>query len=298
MLRQWLAQILLGAINIEQSKLLNTAHISLMLGGGLYKDLRNQRIMLGEIATDEVTRTVLRTNARQVGIQDQSDLYLDPHTKHYTGEKNVLKGWCSGIGCVDKVMHSDFIHSVQGHPVYFETTDNFLDLRERTFDLLDRFRAELEIAPDKVLTAVIDRGIFGAEIFAQFAEHPQRHLITSSPGKKTTIATAGTKVDPPTANSSTNAHATTAKTYSLITSAIKTTSGRKTHGLNASSFERPIPKARPSKSPSCATTSSAPAKKSSCSSSAVGSKRTTSNTSTNTSESTRSPAIKPSPIAS
>ena len=134
--------------------------------------------MLGEIATEEVTRTVLRTNARQVGIQDQSDFYLDPHTKHYTGEKNVLKGWCSGIGRVDKVMHSDFIHSVQGHPVYFETTDNFLDLRERTFDLLDRFRAELEIAPDKVLTTVIDRGIFGAEIFSQFAEHPQRHLIT------------------------------------------------------------------------------------------------------------------------
>ena len=178
MLRQWLSQILLGAINIEQSKLLNTAHLSLLLGGGLYKDLRNQRLLLGEIATKEVTRTILQTNAQQVGIQDQSDFYLDPHTKHYTGEKNVLKGWCSGIGRVDKVMHSDFIHSVQGHPVYFETTDNFLDLRERTFDLLDRFRVELEIASDKVLTTIIDRGIFGAEIFSQFAEHPQRHLIT------------------------------------------------------------------------------------------------------------------------
>ena len=47
MLRQWLAQILLGAINIEQSKLLNTAHLSLPLVGGLYKDLRNQRLLLG-----------------------------------------------------------------------------------------------------------------------------------------------------------------------------------------------------------------------------------------------------------
>ena len=121
---------------------------------------------------------MLRNNARHVGIHDQSNFYLDPNTKHYTGEKNVLKGWCSEIGRVDKVMHSDFIHSVEGHPVYFETTDNFLDLRERTFDLLDRFRKELEIGPDKVIPIVSDRGIFGAEIFAQFAEHPQRHLIT------------------------------------------------------------------------------------------------------------------------
>jgi hypothetical protein len=176
--RQWLSQILLGAVNIEQSKLLNTAHLSKLLGGGLYKDLGKQRQWLGELATDDVVRSVLQTNARHLGITSQSDFYLDPHTKHYTGEKNVLKGWCSGIGRVDKVMHSDFIHSAEGHPVYFETTDNFLDLRERTFDLLENFRAELEFEEDKTLTFIIDRGIFGAEIFARFAEHPHLHLIT------------------------------------------------------------------------------------------------------------------------
>ena len=178
MLRQWLAQILLGAVNIEQSKLLNTGHLSKLLGDGLYKDLGKQRKWLGEFATDEVIRSVLQTNARHLGLANQGDYYLDPHTKHYTGEKNVLKGWCSGIGRVDKVMHSDFIHNVDGHPVYFETTDNFLDLRERTFDLMEGFRTELELAENKVLTVVIDRGIFGAEIFAKFAEHPQLHLIT------------------------------------------------------------------------------------------------------------------------
>ena len=30
-----------------------------------------------------------------------------------------------------KAMHSDFIHTVSGEPLYFETTDNFADLRTR-----------------------------------------------------------------------------------------------------------------------------------------------------------------------
>ena len=181
LLQQWLAQILLGAVNIEQSKLLNTHHLSTMLGDGLYKDLRNQRQWLDQLATDDIIRSVLRTNAGHLNLNSQSgnyDFYLDPHTKHYTGEKNVLKGWCSGIGRVDKVMHSDFIHSVDGHPVYFETTDNFLDLRERTIDLIQRFRTELAFDQDKTITVVIDRGIFGAEVFATFAQHPHLHLIT------------------------------------------------------------------------------------------------------------------------
>lgn len=178
LLRQWLAQILLGAVNIEQSKLLNTGHLSKLLGDGLYKDLGKQRQWLGELATDTVIRSVLQANARHLDLTGQSDFYLDPHTKHYTGEKNVLKGWCPAIGRVNKVMHSDFLHNVDGHPVYFETTDNFLDLRERTFDLLERFRAELGIEENQTLTTVIDRGIFGAEVFAKFAAHPHLHLIT------------------------------------------------------------------------------------------------------------------------
>jgi len=102
LLRQWqrLAQILLGAVNIEQSKLLNTAHLSTLLGDGLYKDLGKQRQLLGLLATEDVVRSVLQINARQLDLDNSSspgDFYLDPHTKHYTGEKNVLKGWCSGI---------------------------------------------------------------------------------------------------------------------------------------------------------------------------------------------------------
>ena len=37
-------------------------------------------------------------------------------------------------------MHSDFIHTVAGEPLYFETTDNFADLRERFFEVVQRCR--------------------------------------------------------------------------------------------------------------------------------------------------------------
>ncbi|MDB4491694.1 hypothetical protein N9260_01595 [bacterium] len=55
-----------------------------MLGGGLYKDLGKQRQWLGQIATEDITRSILQTNARHLDITNQSDFYLDPHTKHYT----------------------------------------------------------------------------------------------------------------------------------------------------------------------------------------------------------------------
>src|ERR1039458_2266971 len=47
-------------------------------------------------------------NQKSLGPAVGSDFYFDPHTKHYTGEQNVLKGWCPKIRGADKVLHSDF----------------------------------------------------------------------------------------------------------------------------------------------------------------------------------------------
>ena len=41
----------------------------------------------------------------------------------------------------DKVMHGDFIHTAQGHPIYFEWVDNYDDLRVRFRPLIERMRA-------------------------------------------------------------------------------------------------------------------------------------------------------------
>ena len=54
-------------------------------------------------------QAVWRWNAQQIGALSESDFYLDPHTKHYTGMKPILKGWCPVIRWADKALHSDFV---------------------------------------------------------------------------------------------------------------------------------------------------------------------------------------------
>ena len=116
-------------------------------------------------------------NARQLGTQANTDLYLDPHTKHYTGMQAVLKGWCPGIGHPDKAMHCDLLHTAGGAPLYFEITDNADDLRERLPGLLQRARQTLDWPLDKVLTLIVDRAVFGLETFAKIQADPALHLI-------------------------------------------------------------------------------------------------------------------------
>lgn len=121
-------------------------------------------------------------NARQLGTQANTDLYLDPHTKHYTGMQAVLKGWCPGIGHPDKAMHCDLLHTAGGAPLYFEITDNADDLRERLPGLLQRARQTLDWPLDKVLTLIVDRAVFGLETFAKIQADPALHLITWEKG--------------------------------------------------------------------------------------------------------------------
>ena len=56
-----------------------------------------------------------------MGAPQTRDFYFDPHTKHYTGMQNVLKGWCANIRWADKVLHSDFFHTAAGDPVFMGT---------------------------------------------------------------------------------------------------------------------------------------------------------------------------------
>jgi len=177
-LRQFLAQLLVGAVNIEQSKLINTGDLRLLLGPGTYKNLLKQRQTLADAASPETILNCFRLNGELIGLTEQRDFYLDPHTKHYTGEKNVLKGWVGALGRVEKAIHSDFIHTSTGYPAYFETTDNYLDLRERIFAFLTRFHSSLKFPADAALSFVIDRGIFGADTFKKFVDNTHFHIIT------------------------------------------------------------------------------------------------------------------------
>lgn len=179
--KQWLASLLLGALNIEQTKFLNWPDLSRLLGT-VVRFPHPQRQGLERVATQANIEALARFNAQQVGADAQSQFYFDPHTKHYTGEQNVLEGWCAAIRWADKAMHSDFIHTVLGEPLYFETTDNFADLRQRFFEVVQHFRQAMKWPEDRVLTFIVDRGIFGKEVFEKVLADPALHLITWEKG--------------------------------------------------------------------------------------------------------------------
>ena len=181
LLKQWLASLLLGALNIEQTKFLNWTDLSRLLGA-VVRFPHPQRQELERVATQANIEALARFNAQQLGAESQSQFYFDPHTKHYTGQKNVLKGWCAAIRWADKAMHSDFIHTLAGEPLYFETTDNFADLRERFFEVVQRCRQVMKWPAERVLSFVVDRAIFGQEVFEQVLADAALHLITWEKG--------------------------------------------------------------------------------------------------------------------
>lgn len=184
-LAQWIAALWLGAQNIEQTKFLNWEDLELILGG-VVRFPTPQRDQLKSLSAEvAVVDSLFQFNQENLGsraIGIGADFYFDPHTKHYTGEQNVLKGWCPKIRFADKVMHSDFIHTPQGEPIYFETTDNFADLRQRFPGVIERARKALLWPRERVLTFVVDRGVYGQEFFQKVIDDPHWHLITWQKG--------------------------------------------------------------------------------------------------------------------
>lgn len=110
LLAQWLGSVLLGAMNIEQTKYLHWDDLSLLLGS-VVRFPTPQREQLKRLSTVATVEAVLRWNVAQLEVPPGSDLYLDPHPKHYTGRQAVLKGWCPAIRWADKAVHSDFVHT-------------------------------------------------------------------------------------------------------------------------------------------------------------------------------------------
>ena len=180
-LTQWLASLLLGAQNLEQTKFFNWEDLQLMLGP-VVRSPMPQRLQLRTLGTGDTLAGLFTFNAGVLDGGVGGDFYFDPHTKHYTGEQTVLQGWCAKLRWADKILQSDFIHTAAGAPIYFETTDNFEDLRQRFFGVIDRARSVLQWPAERVVTSVVDRGIFGEEVFEQILADPRHHLITWQKG--------------------------------------------------------------------------------------------------------------------
>lgn len=86
----------MGALNIEQTKFLNWEDLSRLLGA-VVRFPHPQRQELERVASEANCQALARFNARQIAAEKQGDFYFDPHTKHDTGQQNVLEGWCPAI---------------------------------------------------------------------------------------------------------------------------------------------------------------------------------------------------------
>jgi len=181
-LAQGMAARLLGTQNIEQTNYLNWEDLELILGGVVRFPTPQRDQLKALAAAPGLIDELWRFNQTNLGPAVGSDFYFDPHTQHYTGEQNVLKGWCPKIRGADKVLPSDFLHPAQGAPIYFETRDNFADLRQRFGGVIGRARQALQWPAETVPTFMVDRGSYGAEFFEQVAGDPTFHLITWQKG--------------------------------------------------------------------------------------------------------------------
>ena len=182
LIKQWLASTLLGSLNIEQTKLLNYPSLEYFFGQVL-SNRDQQRQLLTEIAKTSCQDELLQLNGELVSISQCSDFHYDPHSKHYTGQNKLLKGWCSRLRFAEKVVHMDFIHMPTGQPVYLSHDDNYLDLRVRFFDVVKKFRTLFSFAPGKPLTFIIDRGIYGIDTFNKFInDKAENYFITWEKG--------------------------------------------------------------------------------------------------------------------
>ena len=91
--KQFLLTVLLGAKNIEQTKLLDFNALKAMLGMATPNRYR-QRTSLSKMSTEDNVKALLQYNAQLVNANQYSDFYYDPHVKQYSGAEKILKGWC------------------------------------------------------------------------------------------------------------------------------------------------------------------------------------------------------------
>jgi hypothetical protein len=181
--KQFLLTVLLGAKNIEQTKLLDFNALKAMLGMATPNRYR-QRTSLSKMSTEDNVKALLQYNAQLVNANQYSDFYYDPHVKRYSGAEKILKGWCPTIRSASKIINMDFIHTApDGHPVYVETTDNFYDLRERFIKEVKEFR-DIVGCEDQILTFIVDRGIYSFKVFETIVNDEQLHIVTWEKGYK------------------------------------------------------------------------------------------------------------------
>lgn len=176
--RQWIGQVLQGAVNIEQCREISAPDLSEFVGS-VRAGTDCQRAALKEMAGLEATLDIYRANLALLSDgPDRGDVfYYDPHAREYTGQLNVLKGWCGRRHGVTKTIYLDAIHTESGRCCFIQHYCPFYDLRERFFMTLELFDRLVPEDRRGGRTFVLDRGIYGLDALARF-EQTGDHVLT------------------------------------------------------------------------------------------------------------------------
>ena len=132
--RQILCQILLGAVNVEQSKTLCFDSLKYFCPKPI-RTLRRMRNFLDEEATLDNEIELYRKNALLLndGPGRGKIYFFDPHTKNYTGFLKVLKGWCGSLHSTSKIINLDCFHTETGRPCFIQHYSAYYDCLLYTF---------------------------------------------------------------------------------------------------------------------------------------------------------------------
>jgi len=169
--RQMIGQILQGAVNVEQSKTICGQSLA-NFTGPVISGLRDQRERIDVQAGLEGVLQAYTLNAQLLtdGPNHGDLFYFDPHSKEYTGQLKVLKGWCGRRHGIAKVINLDSFHTRSGRPCFVQHYSPYYDMRERFFMSLSLFDRLFEPDKRRGRTFVIDRGIYGLTALQTFRE--------------------------------------------------------------------------------------------------------------------------------
>lgn len=173
-IRQTAAQILLGAVNQEQSKHIDYAGLGLLTACPV-RDIDYQHRLLGEQLNERTLMEVFDRNAELLDLRGQRIFYVDPHHKHYTGMEKTLLAWSGKHHDTLKGVLMDFIHTQFGAPCFIGHFDNYYDARERFLLLVGRFR-ELFAEDATGFVWINDRGYWSHEFLRWIAESGDNYI--------------------------------------------------------------------------------------------------------------------------
>jgi len=175
--RQWLASILCGAVNIEQSSELDLACLSVILGQKVLAD-DSQREYLHKHALTDAATQLRRANVQFTNAGLNNIFLYDPHGIKYTGIAKIIRGWLGGSHEIAKAYYQDFIHTLDGCPMVAFLDDNRDDLLRRFPRYVEQFRQLLSGDRSRPLTFVVDRAIYSIENLRLYRDKYAIYVIT------------------------------------------------------------------------------------------------------------------------